>query len=634
MRLYYITDNNQKMLRKIDRDNIVEDICCKARLWHEDTIEVRDDYDRINRELFPSSVANKRNVKLIPDVYEQVQTYKANIYKSTYQNYDGMFDIEGLDPRSHSVSAILKSSLVYDFYKVGLKNSLDAILDDWVTKGEAAAFVHWDTKVVRKREQQIREDINPETFEISYNLTNVPVDIVEHSGPDIKRIDPLNLFFDKSQRYNWDMCGKIYREFVPVQYVLTNTKYRFTKEERAELKQLVAEQAKSSISDIDDLKLNMDTHIIGNSVEVLEYYGDYIIPEKGDVAKNVIMTVVAGKFLVQIEESQYPKCPIIYNTYLDRPDSLRGQTPMKPTLLLNELENRCIDLQMEAWRLTVNPPVLAPKGMINVGQRLEAGRPYEYNATIFDNTHQPRPMDFSAGMRGFDFQDFFKRKMEGATGISPYMQGTGGQGGVRTASESTYIYSGQTTRLSREAYLFSNRIILPIVCSFFNMKREYEAGVEIIPVKREGTLEFQQIDDEIRNGNYTFIIGNAQTAVEREQYTQKILALLQTPAFGALTQRPEFPAIEFFKWIMNEVNFRQINSLVGALTMNQAIRQQGQAMGVPQGEMGNFQQAMNNMQMAAIPEFANMLAQQQAAGEIPNSATFRDEVVAEDNEMI
>ena len=152
MRLYYYKDDNQKMLRKIDRDNIVDDICKKAKAWHEDTLEVRNDYNRINREIFPSTVADRRNVKLIPDVYEQYQTYKANIFKSTYQNYDGMFDIEGEDPESHSISAILKASLVYDFYKVKLKNSLDAILEDWVTKGECAAFIHWETEVERTRE--------------------------------------------------------------------------------------------------------------------------------------------------------------------------------------------------------------------------------------------------------------------------------------------------------------------------------------------------------------------------------------------------------------------------------------------------------------------------------------------------
>ena len=93
----------------------------------------------------------------------------------------------------------------------------------------------------------------------------------------------------------------------------------------------------------------------------------------------------------------------------------------------------------------------------------------------------PQPLNFSAGLRGFDFQDFFKRKMEGATGVSPYMQGTGGLGGVRTASESTYIYSGQTTRLSREAYLFSHGVIVPIIWAIYWLILPYE-GVQTPPL--------------------------------------------------------------------------------------------------------------------------------------------------------
>ena len=293
-----------------------------------------------------------------------------------------------------------------------------------------------------------------------------------------------------------------------------------------------------------------------------------------------------------------------------------------------------MDLQMAAWKLTVNPPVLAPKGMIAVGQKVEPGRPFEYTYDAFDPGVRPIPMDFSAGLRGFDFQEFFKKKMEGATGISPYMQGTGGTGGVRTASESTYIYSGQTTRIAREAYLFSEKVILPIVCGFFKMKREFETGLKFVPVKREGTVEFQQVDDQVRNGNYTFMIGNAQTAVEREQYVQRIIEVLGTPAFASITQRPEFPSMDFFKWVLNEVNFRQITSLTQALTMGQAIANQGREMGVPQGDMGKFANTMNNMQLAAIPEFANILAEQQAEGDIPDVGQTRDEVVAQDNSLI
>lgn len=634
MRLYYYKDDNQKMLRKVDRENIVADICEKVKIWHEDVQDVRDDYDRINREIFPSTIPNKRDVKLIPDVYEQYQTYKANIFKSTYQNYDGMFDIEGQDEGSHEVSAIYKASLVWDFYKIKLKNTLDAMLDDWLTKGEVAGFVHWDTKIKRKREQRLERTIDPNTGFDIVNVINAPVDVVTHSGPDIKRIDPLNLFFDKTQRYNWDMCGKIYRDFTPIQYILANTKYKFTKEERAELKELVAQQDRTYVSNLGQDKLDISTHIVGNSVEVLEYYGDYIIPGKGDIVRNVVMTVVAGKYLVQLEESQYPVCPIVYATYLDRPNTLRGQTPLKPTVFLNELENRCMDLQMAAWRLTVNPPVLAPKGMLPIGQKLEPGRPYEYTYDAFDPNVKPTPMDFSAGMRGFDFQDFFKRKMEGATGISPYMQGTGGLGGVRTASESTYIYSGQTTRLAREAYLFSEKVIIPLIENFSEMKREFEEGQKYIPVKKEGTTQFLMVDEAVRNGDYTFLIGNAQTAVEREQYVQRIIEVLGTPAFASITQRPDFPAMDFLKWTLNEVNFRQITTLLNSLTINQAISNEGQRLGIPQKDMGDFRNKMQGLQMQAIPEFANLLAQQKSDGEIPDPFTEMDLVKSEDTELL
>ena len=108
MRFYYYKDDNKKEIRKIDRDNICADINDKAKLWSQDVEEVREDYDRVVREIYPSANEYKDQVKMIPDVYEQRQSLRANLFKSTYQNYDGMFDIEGLDPESHQLSAMLK----------------------------------------------------------------------------------------------------------------------------------------------------------------------------------------------------------------------------------------------------------------------------------------------------------------------------------------------------------------------------------------------------------------------------------------------------------------------------------------------------------------------------------------------
>ena len=114
------------------------------------------------------------------------------------------------------------------------------------------------------------------------------------------------------------------------------------------------------------------------------------------------------------------------------------------------------------------------------------------------------------------------------------------------------------------------------------------------------------------------MIGNAQTSVEREQYVQKIMSLLNLPAIQTIVQRPEFPAMEFFKWVLNEVNFRQINSLLDAVTFDDKIVKQGQAMGVKPNNMNGFVSDMKSSMLGAVPEFANMLQQQQASGDIPN----------------
>ena len=148
--------------------------------------------ERVVNEIYPSTNQYKDQVKMIPDVYEQRQSLKANMYKATYQNYDGMFDIEGLDPESHEMSAMLKSALVYDCYKIDLQSTLDKILDDYIDKGECAWFSHWTTKVERKRVQEEVPTVDEFGNIIDVQIVNRPQDEVTYEGADIERIDPLN----------------------------------------------------------------------------------------------------------------------------------------------------------------------------------------------------------------------------------------------------------------------------------------------------------------------------------------------------------------------------------------------------------------------------------------------------------
>lgn len=608
MPIYLNKDNNKKLLRKAKRDDICTDINGKYEDWRADLESPRREAVAIMKELFPDYNKKRVEVKKIPDVYEQYKTYTSALYKAIYQSYEGMFDIEGQDLRSNNIASAYKASLVYDYYRMNLKSTLDAVLDDWTIKGEGALFVHWDEDIVRKQVIVEEAEVNEKTGEIEISYRKSFEDIVEHEGVHVKRIDPHNLYYDKSQRYNWEMCGKIYRDFIPIQYVLTNTEYSLSDVEKKELLDLVKNSVQEE--DLTSAKSASDKKVIGNCVEVLEYRGDYLLPNTTDIVKNVTIVVIAGKYLAMLEESQYVKCPIIYGSYLDRPDSGRGQSPLKPAYILAEVENRCMDLSLKAWELNVSPVFIAPKGAFPAYTKLEAGKPLEYDANILGGV-LPQKVDFSAGMRGFDFQAFFKQKMEGATGITQYMQGSQ-EGAVRTASESTFINQGATTRIAREAYLFTQRILLPMVETHALFKRTYEKGSMEVPMHTEGATSFIKIDDEIRNGRYTFIIGGSQSTVERQAEIRKLFELLGTPAFQSMAQLLNVDtASELLRWVLNQADFKGTDQIFEMMNINSAITKQANQLGVqPQNQQG-FQSDMMDLIKQSIPDMAGALSQPQ-----------------------
>ena len=603
MGLYYYQNDTKKQLRKAKRDDICSDILNKLKDWNDaDLAQSRDDYVNIAKEIFPSYKRNKQDVKKIPDVYEQYKTYTSAIYKGVFQNYDSMIDIEGLDKRSNDIASIYKASLVYDFNNMQLKKTLLKVLDDWTLKGEGAVFIHWD-KEIESIPQMV---IDPETGEPK----RIMAPNVIRDGLNIKRIDPHNLFYDKSQKDNWQVCGKIYRDFAPIQYVLSNKLYNLTQDERKQLMEMVS----SKSDNVGDSKSSMDKRTFGNTVEILEYRGDYIIPNTTDIVRNVEIVIVAGKFLAMIKESEYPKCPIVYDCYLSRPDTLRGQGPLKPAYILSEVENMCMDLQMEAWKLSVNPVFIAPKGAFEANAKLVAGKPLYYDPHILGAGTLPMKLDTSAGIRGFEFQQFFKDKIEGATGISKYLQGSQ-QGAVRTASESTYINQGATMRLSMECALFSG-LVLKMVETYATFKKYYEDTDYEVPVNISGQKVFAKVNDEVRKGNYCFIMGGSQSSVERDAETAKLMQLLQSPVFQSLSQiMDKETAGEFLKWVLNRENFRGAEQIFEMMSLHSMIEKTGLEQGVTPANLSEYSNDVKQVMKQTIPDIGLGLAGLSGEGE-------------------
>ena len=596
---YYYKDNQKKLLSRSKRDAIANDIKSKLKLWYQDLTSAREDAVKLLKDLFPGYDNDVYKVKKVPSTYEQLKTYESAIYRATYQNYDGIVDIEGQNLRSNNIASIYKASLVYDYNKINLKATLDKILFDWCVKGEGAAFICWEETYV-----QVPEVVTIETIdELGNTLTEdvtVTRDVLENAGVKVKHIDPHNLYYDKTQKSNWQSCGKIYRDFIPIQNILANEDYNLTAQEKAELKDLIQSNRDSQISNLHTEKVSEDTTVLNTSVEVLEYYGDYCMPDTYEVVRNAEIVVIAGKYIAKIEQSKRPRCPIVYGSYLDRPDTTRGQSPMKVVGILNEVENMCIDLTLRAWQLNVDPVFLTPKGAFSTYTRLVPGKPIEYDPNILGGS-APQKIDFTSGLRGFDFETFFKNKIEGATGITQYLLGSQ-DGAVRTASESTYIHAGASMRVAREAYLLQSRIILPIVKLHALYKRIFDNQDRTVMLS-DGT--FAEVTEEIRTGNYTFILGDSQTSVERDAETNKIFQLLGTPAFQSLINLMDVQtASEMMKWILNRMNFRATDQVFQILNLNQNIEQIAQNIGIRPENVEGFRQAMMNRTREMLPQIA------------------------------
>lgn len=555
------------------------------------------------KKLYPDMSDNEK-IDKIPDLYEQYKTYTSAIQRACYEDYRAIVDIEGQNLRSNQLASAYKSSLIYDWYNIDLMKTIDKNANDWAIKGEAAFYVCWKRDVYQKTETVNNEYIDELTGEIVREQVKIREDIPTFEGVDVKCIDPHNLFFDKSQVDDWDNCRKIYRDYVPLEQVLANTSYNLTPEEKKELKELV-KNSQQDIQSSHGVGCDCNTKVIGNTVEVLEFEGTYTLPDSIEPLRRMEATVVAGKYLAKFQESDKPKSPYVWDAYMKRPDTGRGQSPLKIPSILNDLQNVVMDLVIRCYLLIANPPMLAPRGAFAESTKVQPGKPIYYNQQIMGQP--PQRLDFSNGLSGYNMIDYIKNKAQSATGITQYMQGSQ-DGSVRTASEASYIHAGASMRIAREAYLYSHNILLPLVRKFALFKKVFDTNDREVR-QEDGT--YVLVDEEIRNGNYQFIIGGPQSAVSREAETQKIFQLMTLPMMQTLGQIMDpIQASEFLKWAMNRLNLQGTEQITEMLDMNTALRQFAEQQGVQDKNIPGFVNDARQYIGENIPQISQQMINQ------------------------
>ena len=602
---YFYKENKKISLTPTRREAICSDINEMFKDFYSDLDASRRETEDILAGLFPDTNTDK--IDKIPDLYEQYKTYISALQRACYPVYRALVDIEGLDLESNALASAYKSSLVYDWYNIDLLRTINKTSIDWTIKGESALFVCWREDFYQVTNTQVNQYID-ELGNLVQETVKVKEDIPTFQAVDVKAINPHSLFFDKSQKDDWDNCRKIYRDFVPLETLLANKSYNLTPEERKELRDMIKNANKEDGDSRYDVDNNSELKIFGNTVEVLEFEGTYTLPDSAETLRRMEATVIAGKFLAKFQESDKPKSPFIWACYMERPDTGRGQSPLKIPQIINSVENMCLDLAMACWVNTANPVFLAPKGAFPKAINIVPGKPVEYDSLMLDQA--PRAIDFSAGMKGVELTNFLKEKMQNATGITQYMQGSQ-DGSVRTASEASYIHSGANMRMSREAFLFSHNVLYPLVRLYALYKKVFDTNdIEL----RQEDGNYVVIDEKIRNGRYKFIIGGSQSAMEKEAETKKIFELFGLPVFQTLAQVIDpLSASQLMKWVMNRLNLQGTTQVEQMLDMNDKLRQFAQSQGIDNNNIPQFQEDARNYIQDNIPQIGNQMLQQMMA---------------------
>lgn len=598
---YFYKENKKVTLNPERRQSICADIKGMFKRYYKDLDPSRQETADILKSLFPDT--NPDKMEKVPDLYQQHQTYSSALFRACIPSYEAIVDVNGLDLASNELASTYKASLIYDWENIELMKTLVKILYDWTVKGEASAYIQWKSETYQKVETVTNEYVD-DNGELVRETLKIREDVPIFECTDVKYIDPHSLYFDKSQVDDWENCRKIYRDFVPLEQILANKSYNLTPDEKKALKELV--KAHQESEDPLSKKVNQDTVVYGNTVEVLEFEGTYTLPDTLEPLRRMEATVIAGKYLSQFKESDKPQTPFIWKAYMERPDTGRGQSPMKIPSIINAVENMVMDLTMTCYTLVANPPYLCPKGAIPYSVDIKPGMPVEWEGDLLEQ-EIPRKMDFSGGLQGYNLNNYLTQKMQDATGVTQYMQGSQ-DGSVRTASEASYIHSGASMRMAFEAMKF-DEFIKCLVRKYALFKKVFDT--RDMQVRREdGTYAY--VNEAVRSGNYNFIIGGARSAVEREAETNKIFNLLGLPAIQTLAQvMNPVQSAQFLVWALNRMNLQGTSQIQDMLESNKQLQDIARQLGVQEQNIPQFQQDVNQYINDNMGNIAQQFAQEQ-----------------------
>ena len=571
-------ENSTKKLSKGDENSLVKSITENFKIYNEKRSQNLQNSNALIDEIFFKNkfVTNtsdkntnwKSKIKMCK-LFMFYQTLKAFIWRNVYSNVNSMFDVSGENQDSDNFSNKQKAMLVDILEKMNYQKTCDTVIDNALLYGELISFTAW-----KKRYEEYRRPIEffknifsddfqklPRVMEAISQGKNYWTDSKKiYDNPFIYPVNPANLVFDVSQKDNWDDCPKIYRSFKCPQDIINNQLYSIDSLTASEIKNLVKTNNEPYNKDV---KKHLDEVVDGQTVEILEHWGDLKLPD-GTILKNWHAVVVARKYLVRFKKNETIINPFTYGTFIQDPESKRGISPLYSILSIAHAQEDLFNRTLNMQALSENPPLLAPEGFFTQEEiNLYPGKIIEYGDNLSPSAAF-KQLTFEHTVFSNDIS-FLDSLMSEVSGIYPSMIGID-EDSVKTATEITTKTQGQMTRLAMLLDIINQYLIIPNVKNVAKLCADFKSGIETVYINKNNQKELIEIDDSVRQADYKYTYSDRTMINEK---SNKADLLVQ--AIDKFSQKITLDLPEIFVWYFEQ---KGVENPERFLTQNAQIPQQ------------------------------------------------------------
>ena len=552
-------ENSIKKLSKGDENSLVKSITENFKIYNEKRSQNLQNSNALIDEIFFKNkfVTNtsdkntnwKSKIKMCK-LFMFYQTLKAFIWRNVYSNVNSMFDVSGENQDSDNFSNKQKAMLVDILEKMNYQKTCDNVIDNALLYGELISFTAW-----KKRYEEYRRPIEffknifsddfqklPRVMEAISQGKNYWTDSKKiYDNPFIYPVNPANLVFDVSQKDNWDDCPKIYRSFKCPQDIINNQLYSIDSLTASEIKNLVKTNNEPYNKDV---KKHLDEVVDGQTVEILEHWGDLKLPD-GTILKNWHAVVVARKYLVRFKKNETIINPFTYGTFIQDPESKRGISPLYSILSIAHAQEDLFNRTLNMQALSENPPLLAPEGFFTQEEiNLYPGKIIEYGDNLSPSAAF-KQLTFEHTVFSNDIS-FLDSLMSEVSGIYPSMIGID-EDSVKTATEITTKTQGQMTRLAMLLDIINQYLIIPNVKNVAKLCADFKSGIETVYINKNNQKELIEIDDSVRQADYKYTYSDRTMINEK---SNKADLLVQ--AIDKFSQKITLDLPEIFVWYFEQ----------------------------------------------------------------------------------